>query len=228
MTRREDSPTLQELSSDPIRRASQYQTAGTNARLQVFALLKAQGVPANEADDLAAALAAGAVAGAESEVAELAGMAPGSRGAVFEDGWDDAVRAMSEALVGIADRGWSRRSGRSAGAAELTVHIADIQQRERADLERLQAFVRQTVLPHTHPNTMARRRMLEALGEADGLCTARTVNAGGYIIICTLDAGHGNPDVKPPFRDGKPGGRHKTDASIWNDLGAACTPHTAL
>ncbi|MFJ6239455.1 hypothetical protein ACIQH0_35845 [Streptomyces griseus] len=227
MTRREDSPTPQELSSDPIRRASQYQTAGTNARLQVFALLKAQGVPANEADDLAAALAAGAVAGAESEVAELAGMAPGSRGAVFEDGWDDAVRA-SEAPVGIADRGWSRHSGRSAGAAELTVHIADIRQRERAGLERLQAFVRQTVLPHTHPNTMARRRVLEALGEADGLCTARTVNADGDVIICTLDAGHYNPDVKPTFKDGKPGGRHKTDASIWNDLGAACTPHAAL
>ncbi|MER8091658.1 hypothetical protein ABTZ57_43400 [Streptomyces sp. NPDC094048] len=56
---------------------SQYQTAGTNARLKLFALLAAQGVPAGEADNLEA----GAVAGAQSEVVELDGMAPASRGA---------------------------------------------------------------------------------------------------------------------------------------------------
>ncbi|MFF4984022.1 hypothetical protein ACFY3O_28760 [Streptomyces sp. NPDC001046] len=101
---------------------SEYQTAGSNARLKVFALLDAQGVPAAEADELVAALEAGAVAGAQSEVVELDGMAPASQGARFADGWDEGVMAVSEALVGIADREWSRRGGRSAGASELAVH----------------------------------------------------------------------------------------------------------
>ncbi|MFF2779891.1 hypothetical protein ACFVU3_33945 [Streptomyces sp. NPDC058052] len=207
---------------------SQYQTAGTNARLKVFALLAAQGVPAAEADELVAALEAGAVAGAQSEVVELDGMAPRSRGPVFEDGWDAGVRAVSEALVGIADRDWSRRCGRASGSAELAVHLADVRQRERADLVRLEQFVRARVLPGTHPHTTARRRVLEALGEAGGLCTARTVNGEGDVVVCTLDAGHYDPDDKPPFKDGNPGGWHKADASIWNDLGAACIPHAAL
>jgi hypothetical protein len=155
-------------------------------------------------------------------------MAPASQGARFADGWDDGVAAVSEALVGIAHREWSRRAGRSAGAAELAVHIADVRRRERADLERLEAFVREVVLPGTHPHTTARRRVLEALGEAGGLCTARTRNADGDIVVCTLDAGHYDPDDKPPFKDGKPGGWHKAGASIWNDLGAACIPHAAI
>ncbi|MFF8648419.1 hypothetical protein ACF06D_09265 [Streptomyces griseoluteus] len=82
-----------------------------NVRLKVFALLEAHGVPAREADDLVAALGAGAVAGVQCEVVELGGMAPASRGAVFSDGWDDGVRVVSEALVGIADREWSGRGG---------------------------------------------------------------------------------------------------------------------
>ncbi|WP_078886816.1 hypothetical protein [Streptomyces sp. NRRL F-5527] len=216
------------LSSDSVRRVTQYQTAGVNARLKVFALLEAQGVPASEADDLVAALEAGAVAGAQCQVVELGGMAPASRGPLFSDGWDDGVTAVSEALVGIADREWSRRGGRSAEAAELAVHIADVRKRERADLVRLERFIREAVLPGTHPHTTARRRVLEALGEAGGLCTARTRNADGDVVVCTLDAGHYDPDDKPPFKDGKPGGWHKADASIWNDLGAACIPHAAI
>ncbi|MFC9878003.1 hypothetical protein ACFVJW_00005 [Streptomyces libani] len=47
---------------------TQYQAAGTNAWLKLFVLLEAQGVPAAEADDLVAALEAGAVAGAQCEV----------------------------------------------------------------------------------------------------------------------------------------------------------------
>ncbi|MEU3256110.1 hypothetical protein [Streptomyces sp. NPDC006997] len=137
---------------------TQYQTAGVNARLKVFALLEAQGVPASEADDLVAALEAGAVAGAQCQVVELGGMVPASRGPLFSDGWDDGVTAVSEALVGIADREWSRRGGRSAGAAELAVHIADVRQGERADLVRLERFVREAVLPGTRPHTTARRR----------------------------------------------------------------------
>ncbi|MFI1265511.1 MULTISPECIES: hypothetical protein [Streptomyces] len=58
----------------------QYQTAGVNARLRLFALLEAQGVAAGEAGDLVAALEAGAGAGAQCEVVELDGMAPASRG----------------------------------------------------------------------------------------------------------------------------------------------------
>ncbi|MFZ3492344.1 hypothetical protein ACODT5_03725 [Streptomyces sp. 5.8] len=207
---------------------TQYQTAGTNAPLRLFALLAAQGVAASEADDLVAALEAGAVAGAQSEVVELDGMAPRSRGPLFGDGWDDGVRTVSEALVRIADRDWVRRVGRSAGAAELAVHIADVRQRERADLVRLERYVRDAVLPATYPHTTARRQVLEALGEAGGLCTARTVNSDGDYVVCTLDAGHYDPDDKPPFKDGKPGGWHKAGASIWNDLGAACIPHAAL
>lgn len=216
------------LSSDSVHRVSQYQTAGTNARLKLLALLEEQGVPASEADDLVAALEAGAVAGAQSEVVELDGMASASRGELFADGWDEGVTAASEALVGIADRDWSRRGGRSAGAAELDLHIADVRQRERADLVRLERFVRESVLPRTRPHTTARRRALEALGKAGGLCTARTRNADGDVVVCALDAGHYDPDDKPPFKDGKPGGWHKADASIWNDLSAACTPHAAL
>ena len=91
-------------------------------------------------------------------------MAPASWGSLFAVGWDDGVRAVSEALVGIADREWSRRGGRSAGAAELAVYVADVRQREQADLVRLERFVRESVLPGAHPHTTARRRVLEALG----------------------------------------------------------------
>lgn len=103
-----------------------------------------------------------------------------------------------------------------------------MRQRERAGLVRLERFVRENVLPHTHPHTTRWRRALEALGEASSLCTARTRNADGDVIVCTLNAGHYDADDKPPFKDGKPGGWHKADASTWNDLGAACTPHAAL
>ncbi|GHE56072.1 hypothetical protein GCM10018785_26690 [Streptomyces longispororuber] len=216
------------LSSDSVRRVAQYQTAGVNARLRLFALLEAQGMPASEADDLVAALEAGAVAGAQCQVVGLDGMAPASRGSLFADGWDDGVTAASEALVGIADREWSRRGSRSAGTAELAVRIADVRQRERADLVCLEAYVQETVLPSTHPYTTARRRVLEALGEAGGLCTARTRNSDGDVIVCTREAGHYVPDDKPSFKDGKPGGWHKADASIWNDLGAACILHEAI
>ncbi|MFB7632296.1 hypothetical protein ACFC0M_15265 [Streptomyces sp. NPDC056149] len=220
------------LSSDSVRRVSQYQTAGVNARLRLFALLDAQGVPASEADDLVAALEAGAVAGAQCEVVELDGMAPASRGSLFADGWDDGVRAVSEALVGIADREWSRRGGRSAGAAQLAEHIADVRRRERADLVRLERFVRETVLPRTHPNTTARRRVLEALGEAGGLCTARTMElSSGDVILCTREAGHYDPDDLPGWKrgksDGTPGGWHVANASIWDDSAAYSHPHVA-
>ncbi|MFF9727503.1 hypothetical protein [Streptomyces gardneri] len=198
-----------------------------NARLRLFALLEAQGVSAEEADDLVAALEAGAVAGAQCEVVEFDGLAPGERGTEFEDGWDEGVKAVSDALVRIADRGWERRAGGSASAGELTVHFAYIRQRERADLERLQSFVRESVLPATSPHTMSRRWVLNALGEAGGLCTAQTVELStGDIILCTRDAGHYDPTDKPT--GGRPGGWHRCNSSIWNDSGAACIPHAAI
>ncbi|MFD9607003.1 hypothetical protein [Streptomyces sp. NPDC059970] len=182
----------------------QYQTAGTNARLKLFALLAAQGVPASEANDLEA----GAVAGAQSEVVELNGMAPASHGSVFVDGWDEGVTAVSEALVGIADRNWSRRGGRSDEAAELAVHIADVRQRERARLDRLEAFVRETVLASTYPHAMERRRVLKAPGKGDQLCNARTIEyPAGDVILCIHKAGHYDPLSETESED-----RHKCNS----------------
>lgn len=72
------------------------------------------------------------------------------------------MRAVSEVLVGIEveDRTWSRCGGRSAGAAELAVHIAKVRPCERAGLGRLEKSVRENVLPSTRPHITARRRML--------------------------------------------------------------------
>ncbi|WP_326812988.1 hypothetical protein OIE62_41655 (plasmid) [Streptomyces scopuliridis] len=77
-----------------------------------------------------------------------------------------------------------------------------------------------------------RRRVLEALGEAGGLCTARTVDSDGDVIVCTLEAGHYDPDDWPGWKsgnsDGTPGGWHLAGGSIWSDVGAACFPHAAV
>ncbi|MFF2331691.1 MULTISPECIES: hypothetical protein [unclassified Streptomyces] len=48
-----------------------------------------------------------------------------------------------------------------------------MRQREWADLVRLEGFVRESVLPRTHPDATARRRVLEVLGEAGGLRRGR-------------------------------------------------------
>ncbi|MFH8520196.1 hypothetical protein ACH4CE_35030 [Streptomyces gelaticus] len=101
-------------------------------------------------------------------------------------------------------------------------------ERERAGLMRLEAYVREAVLPRTHPNSTQWRRALEALGEAGGLCTARSVDSDGDVILCTREAGHYDPDDVPPFRGGEPGGWHKAGASIWKDSGTASTPRTAV
>ncbi len=63
------------------------------------------------------------------------------------------------------------------------------------------------------------RRVMEKLSsDGDGGCDARSVFATHARF----------PHDKPPLKDGKPGGWHKADAPIWNDLGAACIPHAAL
>ncbi|MFD8491622.1 hypothetical protein [Streptomyces sp. NPDC059712] len=199
-----------------------------NAPLKVFALLEAQGVPASEADDLVAALEAGAVAGALCQVVELGGMAPTSRGPLFSDGWDDGVTAVSEALVGIADREWSRRGGRSAGAAELAVHIADVRQRERADLVRLERFVRENVLPRTHPHTTARRRCWRRWVRPAVCARPGRGTWTGTSWSARSMPGTTTRTTSRRSRTESQGGWHKADASIWNDLGAACIPHAAL
>jgi hypothetical protein len=66
------------------------------------------------------------------------------------------------------------------------------------------------------------------LDEAGGLCTARTVDSDGDVIVCTLDAGHYDPDDRPAFENGKPGGWHLTGGAIWSDAGAANTPHAVV
>lgn len=55
--------------------------------------------------------------------------------------------------------------------------------------------------------------MLEALGEAGGLSTSDVI----------LEAGHYDPDDKPSWKDGKPGGRSLANGSIWDD--SAAYPH---
>ncbi|MGS2585877.1 hypothetical protein [Streptomyces hebeiensis] len=98
-----------------------------------------------------------------------------------------------------------------------------MRQREGADLVRLEGFVRESVLLHT----MARRRVLEVLGEAGGLCAARRVNSDEDCILCAFGVGHYGPDGQPPFKDGKPGW-HRAGASIWNGSGAASIRHAAI
>ncbi|MCF3177959.1 hypothetical protein IPZ61_32185 [Streptomyces sioyaensis] len=151
------------LSSDSVRRVTQYQAAGINARLKLFALLEAQGVPAAGADGLWPRWRPGRSARWLSWTAWPASSGPG-----FEDGWDEGVMAVSAALVGIADRDWSRRGGRSAGAAELPMHLADVRQRERTDLARLEEFVRGRAAAHApEHHRAAPGRQLASRGRGD-------------------------------------------------------------
>ncbi|MCX4233528.1 hypothetical protein [Streptomyces ortus] len=108
-----------ELSRESGLRVIQYQRAGDRARLRLFAVLKAQDVPADEANDLVAALEAGAVAGARSEVVGLETAGPATQSTAFKDGWTNGVKVAGEALLGIADRSWSRQGNWSNKASEL-------------------------------------------------------------------------------------------------------------
>lgn len=53
----------------------------------------------------------------------------------------------------------------------------------------------------------------------------RLGEVGGFWAAWMRDS---DPDGKLSFKDGKPGGGHRTDASIWIDLGGACTLHAAI
>lgn len=68
--------------------------------------------------------------------------------------------------MGITDGDQSRHGGRSAGAAELPVYLADVRGRERAG-----------VGAPPCPGG--------ALGEADRLCTARTEYSTSDVILRT-------------------------------------------
>ncbi|MFE2038646.1 hypothetical protein ACFXBB_36585 [Streptomyces scopuliridis] len=205
---------------------TQYQMTGTNARLKPFTLLAAQGIPAAETDDLVGALETGAVARTQSEVVELDGMGSASRGPVIADGWDEGVTAMNEALTGIANRDRKQRGSRSTRATEPALHATAVRQRERAGLERLEVFVRETVLPRTYPHTMKHRHVLEALGWGDRLCTTRTMElTTGEAILCTREAGHYDLEVRPEGKDS--GGWHKCNLCTWIDDRSYNYPHTA-
>ncbi|MFJ5611058.1 hypothetical protein ACIQCJ_16920 [Streptomyces sp. NPDC093221] len=102
------------------------------------------------------------------------------------------------------------------------MHIADVRRGERGGLERLEAFVCETVLPRTHPNTMERRHVLEALGEAGGLCNARSIEySTGDVIVCTRQAGHYDPEGYTPQRGLAPSkampGAHQCNRITWID-----------
>ncbi|WNI14067.1 hypothetical protein [Actinacidiphila sp. ITFR-21] len=87
------------------------------------------------------------------------------------------------------------------------MHLADVRQDPRARLEELRAFVRQNpILQRTSPNTMGRRRDMVALGEADRLCSARSIKyATGDVIVCTREAGHYEGDGPRRARNRKAG-----------------------
>ena len=85
-------------------------------------------------------------------------------------------------------------------------------------LERLEAFVRHSVLRNADPDGPRHRQALEALGEDKGLCTARTHDYDtGDVIICSRPAGHYNPDNEPSFTDRNPGGWHRCGGRTWRD-----------
>ncbi|MFE0690112.1 hypothetical protein ACFV0Z_18425 [Streptomyces xiamenensis] len=93
------------------------------------------------------ALEAGAVARAHSEVAELDGRAPASRGPDFGDGRDDGMTAVSDALVSVADRDRAQRPRPVSKGWWQALHPCGVRQRERAHLTRLEAFARENMPP---------------------------------------------------------------------------------
>ncbi|MFF4045014.1 hypothetical protein [Streptomyces sp. NPDC001816] len=103
-----------------------------------------------------------------------------------------------------------------------------MRQRERAGLERLEVFVRETVLPRTYPHTMERCRILEALGEAGRLCNARIIEySTGDVILGTREADHYDPEGYDPLREKESAGWHKCNARTWIDDRPYNYPHTA-
>ncbi|MEU3374864.1 hypothetical protein ABZ734_31055 [Streptomyces sp. NPDC006660] len=91
------------------------------------------------------------------------------------------------------------------------------------ELEALRAFV-QRAARSARAHSTARRRALEALGEAGHLCNATTVHCpSGVRLTCTREAGHYNAQDRPAR--GRPGGWHIADTTTWTDEEAESTPH---
>jgi len=105
---------------EELARIGRHQGEAVTARLRLFELLTAAGVPAAEADLLVSRLEAGAVARAHTWVSESS--APHGSEQPFEDGWSDGVRAVSSYLLRIADDAAAQR-GRAASSAELRAHL---------------------------------------------------------------------------------------------------------
>jgi hypothetical protein len=96
--------------------------------------------------------------------------------------------------------------------------------REEAEVHLLRAFARNCVA-ETPPNTMARRRILELIGEANDLCNASTIDdSAGEYIVCTRAAGHYDPQQRPDGTD--PGGWHLCNGSMWDDSTPCSHPHS--
>lgn len=103
-----------------LARITEHQSRGTGARLRLFGLLHAAGVPAAEADELVSRLEAGAVAGAHTWVAERS--APTGSPPAFDDGWFAGVQDTCRLLADIADRTAAQRD-RAAGSLELLARL---------------------------------------------------------------------------------------------------------
>ncbi|MFF6961692.1 hypothetical protein [Streptomyces sp. NPDC008317] len=107
---------------EELARISRHQGEAVNARLRLFEVLAAAGVPAAEADVLVSRLEAGAVAGAHTWVSESSALHGSQQ--PFEDGWFAGVRAVSSYLLRIADDAAAQR-GRAASSAELRAHLRE-------------------------------------------------------------------------------------------------------
>lgn len=101
---------------EELARISRHQGEAVTARLRLFEVLAAAGVPEAEADLLVSQLEAGA----HTWVSESS--APHGAELPFEDGWFAGVRAVSSYLLRIADDA-AAQQGRAAGSAELRAHL---------------------------------------------------------------------------------------------------------
>ncbi|MFI8425982.1 hypothetical protein [Streptomyces sp. NPDC085479] len=100
---------------------SHHQTEATSARFVVFQALAAVGIGHEQADDIVAALEAGAVASAHTWISESS--PPHGAEPRFEDGWFAGVRDVASHLRRIADTTATTGRGRAASSAMLLAHL---------------------------------------------------------------------------------------------------------
>ncbi|MFV2122010.1 hypothetical protein ACE14D_27730 [Streptomyces sp. Act-28] len=83
----------------------QLDAAGVlNARRTLLQLLGRLGVSPGEAEELIALVEAGALALAHQEIDGAGRSAPGEKGELYESGWIDGARAVTDALGDLAER----------------------------------------------------------------------------------------------------------------------------